>query len=100
LLAVVNAVWFVGFRLVPAMAGAVGIRVFVLLLPTLGLAAAIAWTVVAALLTVAAKRVLIGRYTAGRHPYLGSMYVRHWVVSQFARSLPWDLLESTGLRAR
>ena len=99
LLVAVNTVWFVGFRLVPAMASAVGITVFVLLLPTLVLAAALAWTIVAALLTVAAKRVLIGRYTAGRHPYLGSMYVRHWIVSQFARSLPWDLLESTGLRA-
>jgi non-ribosomal peptide synthetase-like protein len=99
LLVVVNTAWFVGFRLVPAMAGAVGITVFVLLLPTLLLATALAWTLLAALLTVAAKRVLIGRYTPGRHPYLGSMYVRHWIVSQFARSLPWDLLESTGLRA-
>src|SRR5206468_6720215 len=97
--ATVNAAWFVAFRLVPALANALGTGLFVLLLPTLGLAAALAWTLLAALLTVAAKRVLIGRYTAGRHPYLGSMYVRHWIVSQFARSLPWDLLESTGLRA-
>ena len=99
LLVAVNTVWFVGFRLVPALANAVGISVVVLLLPTLVLAGALAWTLVAALLTVTAKRMLIGRYTAGRHPYLGSMYVRHWIVSQFARSLPWDLLESTGLRA-
>ena len=98
LLAVVNVVWLVGFRLVPAMASTVGITLFVLLLPTLVLASALAWTLVAALLTVTAKRLLIGRYTAGRHPYLGSRYVRHWIVSQFARSLPWDLLESTGLR--
>src|SRR5260221_6863122 len=99
LLAAVNAVWVVGLLLVAAVASAAGITVFVLLLPTLVLASALAWTFVAALLTVAAKRLLIGRYTAGRHPYLGSMYVRHWIVSQFARSLPWDLLESTGLRA-
>jgi non-ribosomal peptide synthetase-like protein len=99
LLVVVNVAWLVGFKLVPAVASTVGITMFVLLLPTLVLAAALAWTIVAALLTVAAKRLLIGRYAAGRHPYLGSMYVRHWIVSQFARSLPWDLLESTGLRA-
>ena len=99
LLATVNAAWFVGFRLVPVLANALGTPPFLLLLPLLGVAAALAWTLFAALLTWAAKRVLIGRYTAGRHPYLGSMYVRHWIVSQLARSVSWDLLESIGLRA-
>jgi non-ribosomal peptide synthetase-like protein len=99
LLAVVNGAWFVAFRLVPALAERLGLSLFVLLLPTFVLAGALAWALVAATLTVAAKRLLIGRYTAGRHPYLGSMYLRHWIVAQFARSLPWDLLESTGLRA-
>lgn len=99
LLTTVNVVWWVAFRLVPALAERLGLTLFVLLLPTIVLAGALAWTFAAAILTVTAKRVLIGRYTAGRHPYLGSMYVRHWIVNQFARSLPWDLLESTGLRA-
>ncbi len=99
LLAAVNVAWFLGFRVVPALVQAIGVTAFVLLLPTFGLVAAIAWTGVAGLLTVLAKRLLIGRYVAGRHAYLGSMYVRHWVVSQLARSIPWDLLESTGLRA-
>jgi len=99
LLAVVNAVWWLGFRVVPAIAGALGITSFVLLLPTLVLGAGMVWTLIAGTATVAAKWLLIGRYKPGRHPYLGSMYVRHWVVSQLSRSLPWGLLESTGLRA-
>lgn len=99
LVAVVNLAWLVAFRIVPVLTQWLGATLFVLLLPTFVLAGAIGWSVVAAVLTVAAKRVLIGRYTAGRHPYLGSMYVRHWIVNQFARSLPWGLLESTGLRS-
>src|SRR5262249_54558734 len=50
LLAVVNAAWAVAFRLVPAAVGALGITLFVLLLPTFLLAAALAWTVIAAAL--------------------------------------------------
>jgi non-ribosomal peptide synthetase-like protein len=99
LLAVVNVAWLMSFRVVPALARALGSTPFLLLLPSLVLIAALLWTFVAAGLTVLAKRVLIGRYRAGRHAYLGSMYLRHWIVSQFARSLPWDLLESTGLNA-
>ena len=99
LLAAVNAVWFIASRVVPALTGAIGVTAFVLLLPSLALVGALLWALVAAALTVLAKRVLIGRYRPGRHPYLGSMYVRHWIVLQFARSLPWELLESTGLRA-
>ena len=99
LLAVVNMVWFLASRGVPWLTRSIGVTASVLLLPSLALVGALVWTLVAATLTVLAKRVLIGRYTAGRHPYLGSMYVRHWVVMQFARSIPWDLLESTGLRA-
>ncbi len=99
LLVTVNAAWFVVFDIAAAMANAVGTRLFMLLLPVLILAAALTWTLLATALTVVAKRVLIGRYTAGRHPYMGSMYVRHWIVSQFARSVSWDLLESIGLRA-
>jgi non-ribosomal peptide synthetase-like protein len=94
-----NAVWALLARGVPALVSRVGVTAFVLLLPSLMLVAALVWTAGAALLTVAAKRVLIGRYTASRHPYMGSMYLRHWIVSQLSRSLPWDLLESTGLRA-
>jgi non-ribosomal peptide synthetase-like protein len=99
LLVTVNAVWFMGFRVVPLLANALGRRPFLLLLPLLGVAAGLGWTLVAALLTWATKRVLIGRYTAGRYPYLGSMYVRHWIVNQLARSVSWNLLEGVGLHA-
>ena len=99
LVGVVNVVWWLGFRAVPALAGLLGTTAFVLLLPTLVLAAGLVWAMVAGAALVGAKWLLVGRYRSGRHPYLGSMYVRHWVVSQLSRCLPWDLLESTGLRA-
>jgi non-ribosomal peptide synthetase-like protein len=99
LLAAVNTVWFLASRGLPLLTRTIGVTALVLLLPSLMLVGALVWTLVAATLTVVAKRALIGRYTPGRHPYLGSMYVRHWIVMQFARGIPWDLLESTGLRA-
>jgi non-ribosomal peptide synthetase-like protein len=99
LLIATNVAWWLGFRAVPALAGNLGTTAFVLLLPTFVLVGGLAWMAVAGSALVAAKWLLIGRYVAGRHPYLGSMYVRHWVVGQLSRSLPWELLESTGLRA-
>ena len=94
-----NLAWFVAYRAVPALVARTGVTWFILLLPSLVLGAALVWTAIAAVLTVTAKRVLIGRYATGRHPHMGSMYLRHWIVSALARSLPWDLLESTGVRA-
>jgi len=94
----VNLVWALAFRGLPALVGALGVPALVLLLPSLAIALALAWAVLGGALTVLAKRLLVGRYRAGRHPYLGSMYLRHWIVAQMARSLPWELLESTGLR--
>ena len=41
------------------------------------------------------KHVLIGRYQAGRHPVWGQMYVRHWLVKQAVRRIPWALIAGT-----
>lgn len=93
-----NVAWVALFRVIPSLVSRTGITWFVLLLPTLALTAAVAWTITSALLTIVAKRLLIGRYTAGRYPYMGAMYLRHWIVGQCSRSVPWEMLESTGLR--
>jgi non-ribosomal peptide synthetase-like protein len=98
LLVATNAAWLAAGIVMPALVGRVGIPAFVLLLPTFGLAVATVAGLAAAVATVIAKRALIGRYAPGRHPYLGSMYLRHWIVTQFARAVPWEWLESLGLR--
>jgi hypothetical protein len=59
----------------------------------------VVWTVLSAALLIAAKRLLIGRYRAGRHPHMGGMYLRHWLVNQIARSVPWEMLDSLRLRS-
>ena len=59
------------------------------------LAALALYAPLALLATVTAKRLLIGRYRAGRHPYLGSFYLRSWIVQQLARAIPWELVEGT-----
>ena len=44
---------------------------------------------------VTAKRLVIGRYCAGRTPAWGSLRARHWVVTRFAAWIPWGLFEGT-----
>ena len=46
----------------------------VLLIPALALATIVVYTPLAVLATVAAKKLLIGRYREGRHPYLGGYH--------------------------
>ncbi|MGH9395124.1 MAG: phosphopantetheine-binding protein, partial [Terriglobales bacterium] len=69
----------------------------VALLATLGLAAAGGWLYIplSVAWAVAVKRVLIGRYCAGRESVWGGFYLRHWVVAHTARHVPWALLQGT-----
>jgi non-ribosomal peptide synthetase-like protein len=98
------AAWWAAFRLLPAVAeGVEGLRglegpAFLLLIPGLALAAMLVYAPLALLATVAAKKLLIGRYQPGRHPYLGSYYLRSWIVQQCARAIPWELVEGTVLK--
>lgn len=63
-----------------------------LFLLLLGMALYTPLTILAAILT---KRVLIGRYTPRREPVWGSFYLRHWVVVQVVRLIPWSVLVGT-----
>ncbi len=87
--------YLVAFRLMPAAADNVGVTTFLLLVPALALAALGVYAPLAVGATMAAKRLLIGRYQAGRHPYLGGYYLRSWIVLQLARAIPWELTEGT-----
>ncbi|MCA9284053.1 MAG: amino acid adenylation domain-containing protein [Phycisphaerales bacterium] len=55
-----------------------------------GLAAPLAIATLAIL-----KRMLIGRYEAGAVPVWSGAYLRHWIVEQFARLVPWGTLSGT-----
>ncbi len=85
------------FVALPALTQALGARPLIVALPLMAFAAELAWLPVALGLTMAAKALLVGRYRPGRHPYLGAMHVRHWIVVQVAHLVPWSLVQGTEL---
>jgi non-ribosomal peptide synthetase-like protein len=48
-------------------------------------------------LTVAAKRLLVGRFVPGRVEAWGGRYLREWTVERVAAAIPWSLVEGTEL---
>ncbi len=83
------------FHALPALDDALGFGPLVLLAPVLYFAALAAYTLAAVSLAVAVKKVLIGRYQPIRAPAWGSFHVRHWMVQQTVRLVPWGLLGGT-----
>ena len=90
--------WFASFRLLPALVDSLGLVAFLLLSPVLGLLGLAGYTFAAAALAVATKRLLVGRYTPRRAPVWGGFFLRHWMVQQTARLVPWRMLEGTVLQ--
>ena len=87
--------YLAGFHGLPWLIQRMGLPAFLLASPLLfmgGLAVYASATVAAA---VAVKRVLVGRYAAGRIPVWSWPYLRHWMVQQTVRLVPWRLLEGT-----
>lgn len=89
--------WAALFVGLPALERAFGAVPLLLALPLVAFAAELAWLPVSLLLTVAAKALLVGRYRPGRHAWLGAFHVRHWLVVQLARTIPWSLVQGTEL---
>lgn len=87
--------WALVFLLLPAALEWVGTVPLLLLLPPVAFAAALLRVPLAVGATVLAKRLLVGRYRARRVPLWGSFHLRHWIVGQVARSLPWNLVAGT-----
>lgn len=87
--------WFASFRLLPALVDGLGLAAFLLLSPLLGLVGLGVYTLGAAALAVAVKRLLVGRYRPLRAPVWSGFFLRHWMVQQTARLIPWGLLEGT-----
>jgi non-ribosomal peptide synthetase-like protein len=83
------------FRLSPGATESIGLFNFLIAAPILSVAGLGAYAVAAAAFAVLAKKLLIGRYRAGRHQVWGSFYVRNWMVRQAVRLVPWWAIEGT-----
>jgi len=65
----------------------------------LALAGLVAYAPLSVLATAGLKRALIGRYRAGKAPVWSGFYLRHWMVTQAARAIPWGWLQGTAAQA-
>ena len=89
------AAYLTAFDIVPLLIHSLGLVPFLLLSPVLVFATLALYTLVAALLAVFVKWLFIGRYRPRREPVWGNFYVRHWIVQQTVRIVPWQWLEGT-----
>ncbi len=89
------ATWFAAFILLPPVFGDLGLAGFILLAPLLALGAAALYVPLSVAFAVAVKKLVIGRYRPLRAPVWSAYYLRHWVVVQAARLIPWPLLQGT-----
>ena len=87
--------WLAAFKLLPLLFEDLGLVPFVLLAPVFALVALTLYVPVSVLFAVMVKRLVIGRYRALRTPVWSGYYLRHWVVQQAARLIPWPLLQGT-----
>lgn len=49
--------------------------------------------------TAGVKKLLIGAYRPLRTPMWSGYYLRHWMVTQAARNIPWGMLQGTSVQA-
>lgn len=90
--------WLMAFRVLPWLFGDLGLSGFVLLMPLIAVASIALYVPAAALFAVIVKRLLIGRYRPIRAPVWSAWYLRHWIVAQSCRLIPWPLLQGTMLQ--
>ncbi|MEG3144908.1 amino acid adenylation domain-containing protein [Sphingomonas sp. RT2P30] len=87
--------WAATFRLLRPVMGKLGLVPFILLAPALSLAAILAYVPLSVGFAVGVKRLVLGRYRPVRTPVWSTLYLRHWVVLQAVRLVPWSLLQGT-----
>lgn len=87
--------WLTAFRIMPALYDGMGLMAFLMLAPLLALGATALYIPASVIFAVAVKRLVIGRYRPIRTPVWSSYYLRHWVVQQAARLIPWPLLQGS-----
>ena len=92
-------VWLLAFAVLPTLLDWCAPWLLVLLLPLGFLVGRLTVGAFALAATVAIKRLLIGRYSAGRHAVWRGWYLRHWIVTRSAQWVPWGTLTGTELHA-
>ena len=86
------------FVALPVLVDRLGLVLVLLCLPLLvGVAMAI-YTPVALGVAVALKKILIGRYRPMRVPVWSSFHMRHWIVLEAVKFIPWRYLNGTSLQ--
>lgn len=90
--------WLLAFRGFPALFSNLGLVGFVLLMPVLTALGFALYLPLSVGFTMAMKRLLIGRYRPLRAPVGSLWYVRHWLVFQASRLIPWAVIQGTGLQ--
>lgn len=85
------------FELLPRVVQQLGVTTLLITWPLLLLVILIVHACVTVAATVAAKRLLIGRYRPARVPVWSGPYLRHWIVRQCAATVPWNFLRDTVL---
>lgn len=91
--------WLLAASLLPWLLTTLSLPMLLLALPWLTAVATALWAALAVLLTVACKRVCIGRYHEGHVGAWSGMRLRHWLVVRVSRLVPWSLLEGTELQS-
>lgn len=87
--------WAATFHVLPPVMNRLGLVAFILLAPVMSLAAIILYVPLAVGFAVAVKKLVLGRYRAVRAPVWSPYYLRHWIVLQAVRLIPWSLLQGT-----
>ena len=95
LLLAANLAYLMSFVVLPWALRSFGLLPLLLATPPLFAAAGLLWAPVSLGLAVVCKWVLIGRYRAGRYPVWGWTWLRHWMVQQAVRLVPWGLVHGT-----
>jgi carbonic anhydrase/acetyltransferase-like protein (isoleucine patch superfamily) len=87
----------IAFELLPTLLSHFGLIVILLLEPPIALASVLLYAICSIGLTVGLKWTLIGRYESIRTPVWSGYYLRHWIVVNAARTIPWNILAGTAL---
>ena len=87
----------IAFELLPMLLTNVGLLGTLLLEPPIAIAGVFLYTLFSIGLTVGLKWILIGRYEPIRTPVWSGYYLRHWIVTNAARTIPWNILAGTAL---
>lgn len=90
--------WLMAFKVLPILFADLSLTGFILLTPLLAAATLAIYVPASILFAVAVKRLVIGTYQPVRTAVWSSLYLRHWVVVQACRLIPWPLLQGTALQ--